>query len=299
MKKVKRTTVIFLSQLAISNLIQGIILLLKGLFYVWDVNTNEGCMALITINITSFGIYLTGIFYIYLDLYLSLKKMSVANPVISVRAAVILTALSWIGSVAISVSGYGMTISTYQYTQEAGCILTKGLYQKQYILFITIIFLIGLLGILTLHVITYRLMKRIKRHLLGHSDHNHTVTGEDSSGRTPHVNVPERGSASPRMIWLKKNDVVMKTILIILIFFIISWYPLLISVLIVIYCEACTFFITEYVWRFVYILVILQYNINGIIYMSKLRDFRNTCKRLCCKFVHHRRRVEPSGSETA
>ena len=156
MKKVKRTTVIFLSQLAISNLIQGIILLLKGLFYVWDVNTNEGCMALITINITSFGIYLTGIFYIYLDLYLSLKKMSVAKPVISVRAAVIIIALSWIGNLAFRVSGYGMKISSYQYSQDIECIVIKGFYQDRYIILIAVTFLIGLGGILTLHVMTYR-----------------------------------------------------------------------------------------------------------------------------------------------
>ncbi|KAK2165926.1 hypothetical protein LSH36_44g07035 [Paralvinella palmiformis] len=249
---------------------------------------------------SSFGIYLTGIFYIYLDLYLSLKRMSISKPVISVRTALIMTALSWIGNFAFCASGYGMNIPTYQYREESDCILTKGLYKKQYILLITIAFLSGLGGILFLQVITYRLMKRTQKRLL--SQHNlNKVAAPNASSDTNTLkdkHVPQERKTSQKMEWLKKNDAVMKIIFIILIFFCISWYPLIISVLIVIYCESCSYFITQYLWKVSYFLVICQYNLSGIVYMSKLKDFRNSCTGVCCKCIRRRRSIQPANSDT-
>ena len=96
MKRTKKATRVFLGQLAFSNLLQGVIFFWRGVFFIWPVSTTGCCLTMQLFNTASTGSYMTGIFYVYLDLYLSMKKMSVSRPVISARLAVIMASGSWI-----------------------------------------------------------------------------------------------------------------------------------------------------------------------------------------------------------
>ena len=292
MRSAKKTTVVFLANLAISNLVQGIIFLLKGVFYIWHVNTVHGCIIMTIFSMATSGTYMTGIFFVYLDLYLSLKKMSVSKPVIPTHTALAMIVFAWVFWLAWGAVGYGMRNPKYKYNHQAGCSIINGAYTKEYILFICVTFMIGFVGILVFHLLTYMLINKAKKLQQQAIEAQNTTTVTTVSD-TSQV----KRTDSKKSKWLKKNDAVLNMILLVLIMFIICWYPLILITLLVAYCRPCLPYITNEVVYATYVLVITQYMSNGIIYLVKIREFKNAFKRLCCRCFPWYSRIQPTNSD--
>ncbi|KAK2163025.1 hypothetical protein LSH36_87g04035 [Paralvinella palmiformis] len=298
MKTAKKTTLVFLADLAISNLVQGIVFLIKAIFYIWGKNTTQGCILLVLISMASTGTYMTGIFFVYLDLYLSLKKMSVGKAIISARFAVQMVVLSWFVWIGIGTIAYGMLNKNYVYRQEIGCSFTNGAVTKEYILLVSLIFVVGITVIMMFHALTYRLIKQARTQDQQSEEPNSrrsvkiTVVSTQGLATSQKMKVETRRSK-----WLKKNDAILKMIILVLIMFVVCWYPLVIITMVLAYCTPCSVYITKEVVYFLYILIVLQYNSNGIIYLIKIREFQNVCKNLCCKCCPWHRRVAAIDTE--
>ena len=243
------------------------------------------------------GTYITGIFFVYLDLYLSLKKMSVSKPVIPTRTALAMTVFAWVFWLAWGAVGYGMRNHKYIYNHQAGCSIISGAYTREYILFIGITFMITFVGILVFHILTYMLINKSKKKQQQAMDSQNaaTVTTISDTSQPKHA-IPTHAH-SKKSKWLKKNDAILNMILLVLILFIICWYPLLLIVMLVSYCKPCLPYITQEVIYVSYFLIVSQYMSNSIIYLIKIKEFKNAFKRLCCRCFPWYSRIQPTHSE--
>ena len=294
MRSAKKTTVVFLSHLAISNMVQGLNFFGHGVFYVWHVNTVDGCIISQAISTATTGTYMSGIFFVYLDLYLSLKKMSVSKPVISTRVAIALAAATWVIWLAWGLVGYGMRHMDFVYDHEAGCFIISGQFTSEYILFICVSFVGGFCGILMFHVLTYRLIKKAKEQQEEAQDAQQNRQPVTVTKAKPQ----DKSKETQKSKWLKKNDEILKMILIVLIVFVVCWYPLILATMLAAYCEPCLPYLPKQVIYMTYCLVVTQYLSNGLIYFIKIKEFQVGIKRLCCRFHPRYRNVEASNTNT-
>ena len=297
MHTIKKTTVVFLAHLAICNLVQGVILLLRAIFFIWHVNTTEGCLALNMFNLGAIGSYVTGIFYVYLDLYLSIKKMAANGQGISRRVAVALCAISWIYWLIWGTVGYAMRDAGFVYNHFAGCSIMIGIYRKDYFLLVGLSYIVGFVVILTIHILTYKLIRNAR---LRFPETPSAPAGGGSTGvrglhrlKTISSSFRRQGADGSKSRWIRKNDKVLKMIRIVVIMFMLCWYPLIVIAFIVTYCAQCTPYITQEVVYVTYVLVVLQYNCNGIIYLVKVREFKDACKKFGSRCCPRFRTVEP------
>ena len=285
MKNMKRTTVILLANLALSNLPRGIMFIIKAVLFVWHVNTVEGCLFIMVFSGAPSGSYVTGILFIYLDVYLSLKKMAIGRPVISTRLALIMATSSWSIWLALGFLGFSMRNENYVYNHGVGCFLQNGVYINTYILLLCVIYISIFIAVLIFHLMTYRLIKRSKALSNTLQIQVQTINGHQ-------INLREL--RQKRTNWLKKNDTILKMLLLVLITFALSWYPLIIVILVTSFCKPCVVYITKEVVYFSYALEVIQYNSNGVIYLIKIKECRDSCQRICCRYLSASRQIGPS-----
>ena len=295
MRSAKKTTIVFLAHLAISNLVQGLNFFVQGVFYLWHVNTVDGCIISQAVATATAGTYMSGIFFVYLDLYLSLKKMSVSKPVIKSSVAIAMAAFTWILWFSWGLVGFGMRTEGFVYDHGAGCFIVSGQFTSSYILFICLTFIIGFIGILMFHVLTYQLIKKAKLH----QQQAQEAQEKNQTSKAFTIRPPERSrnKESRKSRWLKKNDAVLNMILIVLIMFVICWYPLILTTLLAAYCAPCQPYLTKEVLYFTYCLVVTQYLSNGLIYFIKIKEFQIAFKRICCRCIPQYRNIQPITTE--
>ena len=294
MRRVKTTTVVFLAQLAISNLFQGLLFFISALIYLCHAFDGIGCLMWVFLTQVGSGSYVTGILFIYLDLCLSLRSMSVGKPVISTRKAVAMACASWLVWLSWGVVGFGMLNTKYTYDNEEGCLMVSGLYRKEYILITAMYFIIIFIVILVFHVLSYHELTKSRKELLriqnvevGNVNRPEGQTVPDDDRRSDNG----REDAKKKVKWLKKNEVVLRTITLILVMLIIGWYPVIITSVIVVYCDRCAAIITKQIIYVTYVLVAIQYNSNGVIYLIKIKEFQQALRDLCHGCHSSQRRV--------
>ena len=302
MKSVKKATVIFLYHLAICNLVHSVVFFVKAMFFVYDVNTVQGCLILNVLSITTTATYVSGIFFVYLDLYLSIKTMRISKPVIGTKQALALGILAWLGWLSASCISYGFRNMDYVYNFKAGCSLVNGAYIKEYSLGVLLPLMLIYAGIMWFHLCTYKMIKKAKSKneadkrshaaQLANSKPSPGSAGEGTEA-TPAVSQPK---ASAQAKWIKKNDDVLKVITLVMIMFVICWYPLAIVLLIVAYCPPCLPYVTKEVVYVTYALAVIQFNSNGVIYLLKIREFKDVCKKLFFRCCPKHGRVEQESS---
>ena len=299
MRQVKRTTIVFLAHLAVCNLVQGVAFMANGLLGYYDSFTEFACLSWVVFAVTPSGGYVTGIFYVYLDLYLSLKKMAIGRPIISTRIAVGMSLLSWMFWLGFCSIGFAMANDAYVFDEFEGCSLMVGAVKKEFILNIAIALVAILVAILALHVLTYRLITKSQKQLIQVQNVNDNT--DDATKRrqaqietiSDEAQLARRQELKKTSKWVKKNDVVLKTITLIFILLAISWYPVVITSVVVVYCEPCAAIVTKEVIYFTYVLVAIQYNSNGVIYLIKIKEFQHIVRNFCCRCRPSARRVEP------
>jgi len=287
--KAKRATVIFLSQLAICNLVHCIAFLFRGIFFLWHVNTIQGCLFMQVFVIGATGNYMIGIFYIYLDLFISLKKMSVNKPIISGRIALIMSIISGVVCLGFGAIGYTMRNVSYKYTYQVGCSIHSGVYTKEYVLILTIFGFVTLLGIVVCHILIYRLIKKAQfRQSVVVSYERRNIVSTISGTATNH-------GITKTTRWLNKNEATLKMIILVLILFVVCFYPINIITLIIFYCKTCSKdAIHEEVFYVGYLLVVVHYISNGVIYAVKIKEFKYACRNICCIKLPFQIQVQPS-----
>ena len=292
MKTVKRTTVVFLADLAISNLVQGIASLVKAALSISNLNTSEGCMFVSVVVVTTSGTYISGVFFVYLDLYLSLRKMSVGRAVISTKLALGLMAASWLVWTAFGATAYGMRNPDYVYDEVAACLITSGVVRNEYTILLGMTGAVCVVVIMVLHVLTYRLLKKARKQLRPWNTKAGQERGISVIDATTSRVVQDNRRDAERSKWVKRNDIILKMILTVLVLFIACWCPLIFAILVWTFCAPCTTYITNQVMYVMYLLIVVQYNSNGVIYLIRIKEFQNIFKKVCCRCCPSRRRVD-------
>jgi len=303
MKRVKRTTKVFLANLAVSILLQGVTFLLNTILRTSNAFDEVTCLVWVMLFVTPSAHYLTGILFVYLDLYLSLKWMSIGRPIISARVALAMSSSSLLVWSAICSSGFGMRDADYVYDDEVGCDFLCGVVLKHYVLLLILSFCLLFGVIVVLHVLTYRLITKPHQQLIRvrKVDADVDVNSVDDRRQQPtsilattaDVQTSGRWLQVTKSRWIKRNSVVLKTITLIVVVLTVTWCPLVVLSLVILYCESYRqAFYTETIF-ITYILVAIQYHSNGIIYLVKIKELQMVCKRIWCRCHSSKRRVEP------
>ena len=278
-------------------------------------------MAFIALSVGTSGAYVTGILYLYLDLFLALKKLSILKPVISTSTAFWMVVIDWIAWLLIGGSGYLFTNPDWDYDKSQGCYLSSGGFNAGYVIGLCVLFLVLFFVIMVCHVGTLHVMRKTYRNMNSNSnnanaplrDEPRTSTSEFSVGSQdgqrdpPKIsknNVPTESSKTSSAAtcpiatnpcqqraqskWLKKNMSVMRIVVIVMCIFSVCWYPSVVIIIVIAVCDDCVPAAVIYLSN---ILIIAQYISNGFIYLAKSREFQEAFKRLfsCCT-----KRIKPS-----
>ena len=130
---------------------------------------------------------------------------------------------------------------------------------------------------------TLRLMKKAYAHM-NQAKNNHTA--DTTNATTSAISAPntvsgaltndksQRTENKQKTKWLKKNEDLIRMMLIILVMFIICWYPLILLLLVLNVCRACFARVPLGVLYLVRVLVVVQYVSNSVIYLVKIKEFR-------------------------
>ena len=184
--------------------------IVKAILFIWHVNTVEGCLVIQVLTCAPSGNYITGILFIYVDIYVSLKKMAIGHPAISTRLAVVMVILSWLFWLALGVLGFSMRNKHYVYDHNVGCFLHNGSYVKEYILVLCVFYLSVFVAVFIFHFMTYRLITRRKAFNESLRVQVNTISGQETNEA---VRVGRQ-----RMNW-QKNDSILKLVLLVLVMF--------------------------------------------------------------------------------
>lgn len=89
LKKSPKMTGIFLCNMSVAGMAFGIALLARGFYVFFDVTDFALCQVGTLVSMASCGVYTTNLVYLYIELYLSIKKMTVRSSPISRRSAIL------------------------------------------------------------------------------------------------------------------------------------------------------------------------------------------------------------------
>ena len=256
---------------------------------------------------------MTGILFLYLDLYLALKKRSILRPVISTKVAFLMVVVAWLIWLGIAGIGYPLKDPDWNYTVTSSCNFSSGLYNTKYVITVCSVFLVLFVVILICHLGTLRVMREAHRSLALSARRNTTTVEEQPQRqvsensdtfnegsstaaaadpklqRNLSITTSNRKSIIPtaqekaQSKWLKKNISTMRIVVIVMCIFSICWYPSIILILILAICDNCLPYLVTYLFS---VLIIVQYISNGFVYLAKSREFQEAFRRLfscCCK----------------
>ena len=161
----KRVLNVFLGNMTVSNLISGVVHFVRALCTSLDVVSTAGChFVRIMIKTTAF-MYATILLYIYVELYISTKRMDIYKALFSGKGIVWLIVLSWTFWLAVSSSGITMVSDAHWSTEIpfTECHFGSSTYRTGYTALMVSAWVVLIVSLLIVHVLTYRLMDKAFR----------------------------------------------------------------------------------------------------------------------------------------
>ena len=275
----KQSTKVFLSHMALSNLSIAVLLLLKVFFGIFEVVVPvKGCLVWVVIYITGFLSYMTTQIFMYMDLYLSTRMMKM-TPLISLRQAIVMCVLCWVGWMAIgSVTIVWVNPVTYNVSFEYGhCSLNREIVTWKASAWYTFFSLANLIILSVLYIMLYKLLEK--------------KFSEISPGQAGGMNYQ----------WLTKHQEIFRSMRIQLIIVIVCWgvTTLGANMHVMITHQSPSYMLTDskkriafyFMLQFIYTVPLYS---NNIIFLRKSKALRNTMGSFIARYCRcHRNKVAP------
>jgi hypothetical protein len=292
---IKAALVVFQGNKFLACLLAGLVLLIRTVCTTLEINTVDGCIAIISGINAILASYITHTLLTYVDLYTSLKSMAINDPVITKTKAILLSLLTW--TIWITVHALAFI---FEHPEWHGKSIDEC--RREYMFLstwygIALLCLRGVLlvALLVMLFVTSRLLqKSIRNHSL-HNDNpgaSPTMTPmtavstiskvKDADGCKTHVDVAKRA----KYIEVRKR--VLHVLAIKTWIMVICWglgvnYELTTQM-----CALCRTLVPVWLNDVIQILTLLPIITNGAIHLFFHQNFRKACVRFCCQ----RRSVE-------
>ncbi len=297
LKSLKRSTLIFLVNLTLSIILNGVGQLLVAIFTSLSLTSFNSCVVRTLLSVASAMSYAFHMLYINLDLYLTIQRLNTTSKnVLSAKLAVAMAITAWL---------LGLLISFCSILTRAGngskpiapaeCTMFHGSFVLPYYrVIISCVFLSLLMvtvGILTATINSIR--KQYTQILANQLASQAVVTG--SSEPVPD-NLQRHRAANATALqrkirWIQKKVSAIKLLICVLVVFVVGWYPGITAILVASVCDTCS--ISEGARLAFTALVMLQNISNPLVYLTKSKEVRLAVRDVFSRCRVANRQVQP------
>ena len=271
MKSSKKTTNILFGNLTLSHLTLATAHTAKTICGSLSVSSHSTCVVLLIIIEASALTYMTTVILLYLELYLSMKRMRANKPVFSPKQTVIIILAIWIFWFLVAISSLALLnqeTKNEPVTMQL-CNLGIYIYEPAYVGLIVSSLSANLVVIFILHVLCYYYTKL----------YGVTCTGRDNQGQENPDNLVLQGARNRLAKSHKEHLHLLLTIMLVLF---VCWGLFILLHYLAAFCTACRPYFTPVVLVGAKILFSIPIFSNSVIYLTKSPVFKTTFKRSFC-----------------
>ena len=287
-RSVKSTTVYLIAYLAISDLCLGMCIVIRSSLVLAGQLSWNSCTLLLDVILTSAGGSLTAILMMHLEVYFSVKFATNYRQIFTkmrVLVIIVVSVLLWT-----LVGGLGY-YSSKDLTPDLSTEIEKSCFphaafKSAYLIGLCSTYLVIFVLILVIQISILRLFQ-VHRARVQEQVRRPSVFTLASSATTGLANTATKST------WIKKKLSLGKLLTVVLLLFVICWYPYIIATLIYNACEECHF--STDVLSHLGSLILLHGVLNIFVYVAKCQEFRVVLKRYVCYFCL-KNSVSPSSS---
>ncbi|ELU03264.1 hypothetical protein CAPTEDRAFT_212270 [Capitella teleta] len=306
LRTIKKSTYFFIIQLTIADLFLGFLIILRSILFLSGHLGKSVCAAILSLSLGSLGISSNAITLLYFELFLAVKNMTMfRNPLGKYQTMTlqIFSVLIWLTLSAVGYNSQETNIQVWNYAQDK-CEI-RWAFNLQYIIAIDVLFVIFLVLTLSFQIGTLVLMRnrhkqmfqqqintiqRQMRIIVDDTRSQVSTSNEDGEPGTSN-NVPRVSVTSARLIfnsketfkerWLRRKMNMTKLITIVLIIFVVCWYPsVCLSIAYAVMGGGDS--ISDVVFNYSWIAIPIHAAANLFIYAAKSKDFRRALRDAFC-----------------
>ena len=158
-RSAKETYVVFFSGVTLSSVQVGLTLLVRSICVAIGITNGMGCAAIVGLAMAATTVYIEHEFLISLDLYISLKRMRINDPVLTKNRAVALSVSAWISGIAIAAAGLWFRNPSWQGTYKE-CTFIGGVHTTAYSLSVLAFMVVIGTAMIVFHILAIGLLKK-------------------------------------------------------------------------------------------------------------------------------------------
>ncbi len=264
LKSIKRSTLIFLMSLTLSVVLNGVSQLLVAVFASLKLRTFTNCAVKTLLSVASVMSYAFNMLFLYLDLYLTIERLSVSGNVLSTKMACVMTTSGWMLS---SIVSFGMLFARSMDTSDIPlyeCTMFHGSFVLPYYrVIVSLIVSTAMLLTTGLLVATIHSLKRHYRTVMTIQLNQATTLSQPLYSK---------------LRWLSKKASTVKLLILVLLAFVIAWYPTMVTVLVAAVCDACV--ISDWLRLVLVVLPMLQNLTSPLVYLWRSKEVRGAYRRV-------------------
>jgi hypothetical protein len=300
---------VFFTGVTMSSLYFGITFMMRCIYISIGVSNVTVCIAMLGSVLTGIGVYTTNILIISFDLYISIKRMVINDPVITKNMAVILSVFTWVVWLAIGAAGH-LVVNPDRIEDVEKCFVSN-VNRSVYSVPVMLSYLVIVTIIIVLHIVTIRLLQKSMKsechqeeqgqptpsldpqngeiYMNGKQGNSPQLNGEISviSGQSgDSINVisgQRRQQIRANTAMLKYRETILRTLTIEIIIMSLCWGTVIAANLVLILCQQCNDDIPA-IFHLIVVqaLTIVPFLSNSLINVSRNRELRKAIVSTIC-----------------
>lgn len=301
----KQSTYFFIIHLTVTDMALGFLILSKSCFILTEILTRTICTILLSICIALMGSSSCAIMFLYLELYLAVKNMTLfQNPLRPTQAAILQTfcIIVWIAVGATGITQQENNSQIWTYALDK-CEI-RWAFTSTYIIAVAGLFLFCLALTFFFQAGTVLILRSRHKQLFHHVRDDHQGGLSNVGKSHDHFEVEGVSMNAAQLIfsqkdnfkqrWLKRKMNMTKLISVVSFIFIFCWYPSIITSIVYV-SNGRGNSISDAIFNWMWVMIPLHAMVNVFIYAAKSKDFRKALKDgLCaCTDKAQRNQIEP------
>ena len=325
MKTSKKAITILFRQMSSSNLLLGVAFLVRSVCTTLGLRSDIGCGVVLAVILATLGVYATGLLFIYIELYVSLKRMQ-STPFFSKRSAIFICGFSWLLWLGFAFSGLVFRNPDWSGSGFDQCTVSGGVFMSIFNLIFLCAYLVLVFAVAVGYILTIGQLRRIMSAMIPRerSDHDMATTDMESGTAVHNTETTDLGPDTPvqnaettemgpakskcthhqrtgtnstsngdremQMKWLKERMLLMRVLVVQAAVVCICWTASIIINMVSEVCTSCRDQIPIGLAYFGQVMIVIPFLGNGIIYLIRSKEFRVACKSVFCACVGVRNR---------
>jgi hypothetical protein len=176
----KEAYIVLFTGLTMSNLYVGITFLVRCIYISIGMSNVTVCVAIVGSVMAGLGVYVTHVLLISVDLYISIKRMVINDPLITKNMAVVLSAFTWVVWLAIGAACH-LVVNPDRLEDVDKCTVSDNVNMPSYSIPVMLSYFVMFTIISVLHIATIRLLHKSMKSVCHHAEEGHPTPSQVES----------------------------------------------------------------------------------------------------------------------